>query len=277
MKVFQSSQKPPEILIADDDPAVVRLLADRCSLMGFGVEVASNGVRALMRARQGGLDALIIDVHMPELDGLAVCAHLAESSRRPPRMIVTTGSRDAQTIEKCDALGAIYVRKGVNFWENLETALTEIYPANAGGIRGSGLRSTRAAMPARSRVLLVDDDTDVERSLREELDKCGVDTSCAIDAAQAYRVACREAPSAIVCDYFPDGDVQHLLNRLRTTSATRNTPFIVLSREQLDANDEQSLTGEIDGAPGAARILRKGSTGELLEALRKFCGFHREG
>jgi CheY-like chemotaxis protein len=276
MNVFASSEKPPVLLIADDDPAVVRLLADRCSSMGFDVEVASNGIEALTRGCQGGLDTLIIDIHMPELDGLAVCACLSEAPRRPPNMIVATGSRDARTIEKCDAIGAIYLCKGANYWENLQTALTEIYPAKADFIRGFGLATTRATMPARSRVLLVDEETGLANGLRVELDAFGMDTSYAVDAAQAYRVACREAPVAVVCNDLPHEDVVHLLKRLRTTPATRNIPFIVLSGAQLHPADEESLKREIGGAQGVNRILSQGSTGELLETLQAFCGFHQE-
>ncbi len=56
-------------------------------------------------------------------------------------MIVVTGSRDVETIGTCDSMGALYVRKGARFWENLDSALAEIYPANAGRIRQSGLRA----------------------------------------------------------------------------------------------------------------------------------------
>jgi CheY-like chemotaxis protein len=275
MSVFESGEGPPRILIADDDPSVIRLLADRCSLMGFEVETAPNGTRALMRVRQGGFDTLIIDVHMPELDGLAVCKSLVESSLRPAHMIVATGCHDAETIAKCDALGALYVRKGAAYWENLETALVGIYSADVDRIKRFDLRSTRAAMPRRSRILLVDDDPDIENFLREELDELGVDILYALDAAQGYRVARREEPTAIVCNYsLPNRQTQYLLTRLRTTPATRNVPFIVLSPEQLDATDEQSLKREIGGAPGASRILRKSAdTSELLATLRKFCGF----
>jgi CheY-like chemotaxis protein len=84
---------------------------------------------------------LIIDVQMPELDGLSVSAHLLEHSTRPLHVIVVTGSRDAETVATCDSMGALYVRKGAGFRENLDSALAEIYPANAGRIRQSGLRA----------------------------------------------------------------------------------------------------------------------------------------
>jgi CheY-like chemotaxis protein len=275
MSIFEPSETAPKILIADDDPSIVRLLADRCSLMGFEVEVASNGMQALRRIRQGGFDTLIIDVQMPELDGLSVSAYLLEYSRRPLHVIVATGRRDAETVGTCDSMGALYVRKGADFWENLESALAEIYPAKAGRIRQSGLRLTRVTVPRRSRVLLVDDDQDVEGFLRSRLDRLGVDTLYAADAAQGYLVACREEPAVIVSDYsMPNGDAEYLLTRLRTTPATRNIPFIVLSGRDLSAVNHQSLTRAIDGQPGAAQIVRKSAdTRELFGALQKFCGF----
>jgi DNA-binding response OmpR family regulator len=44
------SEKPPKMLIADDDPSIVRLLADRCASVGFEVDTATNGIQALINA-----------------------------------------------------------------------------------------------------------------------------------------------------------------------------------------------------------------------------------
>jgi CheY-like chemotaxis protein len=277
MILFEPNENAPRILIADDDPAIVRLLADRCSLMGFEVETACNGIEAMLAVRDGGFHALIVDIHMPKVDGLSVCAHLQELFTTPPHVIVTTGSRDAGTVGRCDALSALYVAKGADFWSDLEAALVEICPARADRIKRSGLRATRVTVPARSRVLLVDDDADMEKFLRVKLDACGVDTLYAADAAQGYRVACREEPTVIVSDYaMPGGNGEHLLARLRTTRATRDIPFIVLSGHELSGTIEQSLKREIGGGPGAVRILRKSAdTRELLGTLRGFCGFQK--
>jgi CheY-like chemotaxis protein len=277
MRLFELNENAPRILIADDDPSIVRLLADRCSLMGFEVETACNGIEAMLTVRNGGFHALIVDIHMPKVDGLSVCAHLQELFTKPPHVIVTTGSRDAGTVGRCDALGAIYVAKGAEFWSDLEAALVEICPARADRIKRSGLRATRVAVPTRSRVLLVDDDEDIERFLRIKLDACGVDTLYAADAAQGYRVACREEPTVIVSDYvMPGGNGKHLLARLRTTRATRDIPFIVLSGHRLSGEIEQSLKREIGGGPGAVRILRKSAdTTELFGTLKSFCGFQK--
>jgi CheY-like chemotaxis protein len=94
------------MLIADDDPSIVRLLASRCARMGFEVETAANGIQALLKAKRSKPDILIIDVNMPEVDGLSVCAHLLDPARRALDVIVVTGNQDAETLERCEGFGA---------------------------------------------------------------------------------------------------------------------------------------------------------------------------
>ena len=135
---FRSSEETPRMLIADDDPSIVRLLADHCARMGFDVDTASNGIQALLKAGRVKPDILVIDVNMPEVDGLSVCAYLLQPDRTPVNVIVITGSRDPDTLERCEGFGAHYVRKGPDFWGDLETALADIDPRMASRIRQSG-------------------------------------------------------------------------------------------------------------------------------------------
>jgi CheY-like chemotaxis protein len=269
------SSMTPRVLIADDDPSIVRLLADHCARMGFDVDTASNGIQALLKASRTKPDTLVIDVNMPEVDGLSVCAHLLDPDRTPVNVIVMTGSRNPETLERCEGFGAYYTRKGPNFWDDLEAALAEIHPRMAGRIRQSAMRAPSPAVRTRPRVLLIDDDNDINRFLSSRLEKCGLDVQYACDAQQGFRMACRDEPAVIVTDYFmPNGDAQYLLTRLRTEAATEKIPVIVLSGRQLNEVTVQSLEREICGHPGATKILRKSDdTQALFEALKKFCGF----
>jgi CheY-like chemotaxis protein len=278
MAEFQSIEEIPRMLIADDDPSIVRLLADHCARMGFDVETASNGIQALLKAGRIKPDILVIDVNMPEVDGLSVCAHLLGPDRTPINVIVITGSRDPETLERCEGFGAHYARKGPNFWNDLEAALAEIHPRMAGRIRQCGTQAPAPAVRKRPRVLLVDDDNDINRFLASRLEKCGLDVQYASDAQHGYRMACRDEPAVIVTDYFmPNGDAQYLLTRLRTTAATAEIPVIVLSGRQLNDVTVQSLRREICGHPGATEILKKSQdTHALFETLKKFCGFERQ-
>jgi DNA-binding response OmpR family regulator len=209
------------MLIADDDPAVVRLLADHCARMGFDVDTAFNAIQPLLNASKIKPEIIVIDVNMPEVD---VCASAPD--RAPVNVIVITGSRDPDTLERCEGFGAFYARKGPNFWSDLEAALAEIRPCIADTIQRSG---TPEARPVRlcPRVLLVDDDNHVNRLLSSRLGKCGIDVTYAPDAPQGRRMACRDEPAVIVTDYFvPNGDVLYFLTRLRTTEVTANIPVM---------------------------------------------------
>jgi CheY-like chemotaxis protein len=190
-------------------------------------------------------------------------------------VVVVTGSRQTETVERCEGFGAFYVRKGSGFWSGLAAALTETFPRMAGRIKELEERPTSAAIRERPRVLVIDDDPGVKRFLSSRLDKCGVEMVFASDIAQGYRTACRETPSVIISDYFlPSGGIPYLLSRLRTTPETENIPLVVLTGRELDAITQQSLMREVCGKPGVARVLRKSEdTRELFEALQKLCGF----
>jgi DNA-binding response OmpR family regulator len=49
--IFEARDKVRKILIADDDPAIIQLLADRCVKMAFKVETATNGIRRFQSYR----------------------------------------------------------------------------------------------------------------------------------------------------------------------------------------------------------------------------------
>src|ERR1700731_3236061 len=94
--------------------------------IGFQVDVASNGMQAILKASRSKPDILVIDVNMPEVDGLSVCAHLLDPEQAPVDAIVITGSRNPDMIERCEGFGVQYIVKGPTFWRELHAALVGI-------------------------------------------------------------------------------------------------------------------------------------------------------
>jgi CheY-like chemotaxis protein len=127
-----------EFQAGDEGP---RMLADHCARLGFNVETSTNGVQTLLKANRFKPNILVVDVNMPEVDGLTVCEHLLSPDRALLNVIVITGSRHPDTLERCEGFGAYYARKGPKFWEDLEAALAEIDP-------GTAARSHRTDTPA---------------------------------------------------------------------------------------------------------------------------------
>lgn len=77
----------PTVLIVDDDAEVVRTFAEWLRLEGYHVRTAADGQHALQHLR--GTDAVILDVRMPILDGLAFLRKVREQESRVPVAIVT--------------------------------------------------------------------------------------------------------------------------------------------------------------------------------------------
>jgi CheY-like chemotaxis protein len=274
--LIDASHRLPKMLVADDDPSIVRLIAERCASAGFEVETASNGIQALLRANRSQPDILIIDVNMPKADGLSVCAQLRNPTRNSFNIVVVTARQDPATVTWCKRLGAFYAHKGPDFWNDLASALGEVFPGMTDKLKKLNIQPSDTQVRTRPRVLVVDDDEDIKHYFASRLHKCGVEILYAPDSRQAFQMACKEEPSVIVCDFFmPNGDALYLLSRLRTMPATANIPVFVISGRWLDETTRQNLTREICGRPGAVRIFKKSfDTNELFGELQLFCGFN---
>ena len=62
----------PTVLIVDDNPAMIRSLADILELKGFIVYAANTGADALQILRDNPVDILLTDVKMPDMNGVAL-------------------------------------------------------------------------------------------------------------------------------------------------------------------------------------------------------------
>ena len=63
----------PKILVVDDEPDAVELVSFNLKAAGFEVVTAADGAEALKRAKEHQPDLLVLDVMLPEVDGLEVC------------------------------------------------------------------------------------------------------------------------------------------------------------------------------------------------------------
>jgi two-component system alkaline phosphatase synthesis response regulator PhoP len=79
---------PQRILVVDDEPDIVELVAFNLKAEGYGVITASNGVDALEQARTALPDLIVLDLMLPELDGMAVCEILRELPATAPIPII---------------------------------------------------------------------------------------------------------------------------------------------------------------------------------------------
>jgi two-component system response regulator MprA len=75
------------LLVVDDEPAVRESLRRALVLEGYEVDLAADGYEALRRVDDGRPDAVLLDVLMPQLDGLATCRRLRAEGNRLPILV----------------------------------------------------------------------------------------------------------------------------------------------------------------------------------------------
>ncbi|MBI3072341.1 MAG: response regulator transcription factor [Deltaproteobacteria bacterium] len=71
------------ILVVDDERNIRDVVEYALAREGYAVTLATNGVEALDRIASGGIDLVVLDILMPEMDGLAVCRKIRETSALP--------------------------------------------------------------------------------------------------------------------------------------------------------------------------------------------------
>ena len=81
------AERPPRILLVDDEQAILTLLSYPLQQDGYEVVRASDGVEALARFAETEFELVVLDVTMPHLDGLEVCKRLRASSSVPIIML----------------------------------------------------------------------------------------------------------------------------------------------------------------------------------------------
>ena len=98
---------PHQIVIADDDPVTLRLLARIINLAGYETTTARNGQEALEMIRQYQPALVLIDIMMPKLDGFEVCEQIRNDTNLidQPYIIMLTARDYIADYKRADAVG----------------------------------------------------------------------------------------------------------------------------------------------------------------------------
>jgi two-component system, sensor histidine kinase and response regulator len=150
--VSLSSSKPLRILVAEDNEFNAQLLEQLLVRRGHRVRLANNGREALALAEEGPFDLLLLDVHMPELDGFQVVQAVRERERTAgghlPVIALTARARKEDR-ERCLAAGMDeFVAKPIqaaSLWTTIDRVMGARAPADE---PGSDLLDPRVVLAA---------------------------------------------------------------------------------------------------------------------------------
>jgi CheY-like chemotaxis protein len=130
-----------KVLVAEDDPFSAQLLEHLLLRRGHRVQMATTGGEALRLAKGGGFDLMLLDMHMPELDGFQVAKAVRQSERATgdhlPIIALTARSRKEDR-EKCLSAGMDeFLSKPVaaaDLWTAIDRVASPRRPAEPSGV-----------------------------------------------------------------------------------------------------------------------------------------------
>ena len=100
-----------KVLIIEDDREIADVVAMNLRDVGLDAERATSGAAGLEKALQGGHALIILDLMLPQMDGLAVCTRIREKDRRTPILMLTAKSDEIDRVVGLEIGADDYVTK----------------------------------------------------------------------------------------------------------------------------------------------------------------------
>jgi len=219
------------VLVIDDDPMVQHLLRGHLEAESFRMLSATDGVEGLTLARESRPTVIILDLHLPRLDGWTVLAELKSDPALAQIPVIMMSVEEQRA-------------RGFSFGA-CEYLVKPVEPDRLVSV------VRRALVPSGGDVLVVDDDQHTREMVSRVLRRAGYTTVEARDGEEALLRARVLTPGLVILDLIMPGvDGFEVLRTLRAEGM--QMPVVVLTGKAL-INDEERMLRE-----GLARVVQKG-------------------
>ena len=266
------------VLIVDDDPALLEALPNtlRLRMRGVSVDTADSAVTALERIAAHGYDAIVTDIKMPGMDGLALLAEIRGRQPNTPILIITGHGENVLAIQALRSGAYDFIQKPIDrdyFILSLHRAIVahaltrQVMDRQLALERCASELEWIAEMLGRepARVLIVDDDLalleGLPETLRLRMSGVTVDT---VDSATAAleRIAAHDYDAIVTDIKMPGMDGLALLAEIRKRQP--DTPILTITGHGDNALAIQALRS------GAYDFIEKPiDRGYLVTALHR--------
>jgi two-component system KDP operon response regulator KdpE len=111
--------RPLRVLVVDDEPPIRRFLRTGLTAQGYVVSEAGDGQSAIDSARRSGADLIVLDLGLPDIDGLEAIKRIRAAGSAVPIIVLSSRSDEAAKVEALDQGADDYVTKPFGFDELL--------------------------------------------------------------------------------------------------------------------------------------------------------------
>lgn len=106
---------PIKILLVDDDPQLRQLLGDRLQASGYHVIFAANGQEGIAKVRQEQPKVVLLDLEMPEMNGMDVLSEIRRFNTDSPVIMLTAYGTTAKAQEARQCGAHDFLSKSISF------------------------------------------------------------------------------------------------------------------------------------------------------------------
>ncbi len=110
---------PARILVVDDEAHLAEGISENLEAEGYQTVVAHDGIEGLEKARDSAFDLIVLDVMMPRMDGIELCATLRRDGQQTPVLFLTVKDEAEDRIRGLEAGGDDYLSKPFHLKELL--------------------------------------------------------------------------------------------------------------------------------------------------------------
>lgn len=237
------------VLIVDDSLTVRMDLAQAFEADGFQVLPCRNGEEARQRVAEQEVSAAVLDVLLPDTDGVALLEELRAGAR--PDLPILMLSTEAEVKDRIRGL-----KRGADDYIGK--------PYDPGNVvaRVNELLRTRQPLSSKSAtILVVDDSATFREQLRDVLERAGYQVQCAASGEEGLRMMARIRPLALIVDgVMPDMAGATVVRRVRLDEALRGTPCLLLTASEECEAEPDALDA------GADAFIRKEEDPQVILA-----------
>ncbi len=194
------------VLFVDDEPALAKLYQEMLARIGYRVVVCTGSLEALeaFRAAPDRFDLVVTNLNMPNMTGVDLAGRLLEIRPDVP-IILCTGFSETVDSEKTRRLGIREILMKPILASDLAQAIRRVLDP-----------SNRNEKEVGKRILIMDDDRQIRKMVREVIEMEGYTALEASDGRQGIRLCRREPVDLVITDIFmPETDGLQVIREIR--------------------------------------------------------------
>lgn len=249
------------ILVIDNERMICDLLRSVFAAHGHEVFLATGGREGLELFRQRKPRFTLLDLHMPEMDGIEVLQEIRKIDPHAPVIVLTGGGTDALEI-RARGLGVTdFLRKGLpleTLVKTMDRVMQRPDKLTAAPTAAVAVGSAPSDSPETPSILVVDDEPQIRSLLSQYLTRRGYQVRVAQDGPTALAMAEKDLPRFVILDmYMPGMNGLEVLRELRARKYAGGVLGLTGSQE------ENLLQGLLD--LGAVDVMGKPVDMEKVE------------